>query len=86
MACSRWQNETVAWPHRDATPVGEDEIDRAASAIEQLRIAMLVLAVPIARRIRPSVDIASFAPQRRFDRVRIGRGRPVVPTMLDRHR
>jgi probable F420-dependent oxidoreductase len=86
VARSRRQNESIARSQLNATPIGEDEVDRAASAIQKLRVAVVVLAVPIARCIRPSVHVAGFASKRRLDCARIWRSRSAVPTVLDRHR
>jgi hypothetical protein len=82
---SRREHEPIAWPHRDTSAVSEDEIDRPARAVENLREAVLVLAVRISRRIRPPVNITSFAAQRSLDYSGIGRSWSVVPTMLDLH-
>ena len=86
MARARRQNETVAGSHRDASPIGEHEIDRAAGAVQNLGVAVVVFAIPIARRIRPAVYLTRFASQCRLDRVRIGRGWSAVRSVFDRHR
>src|SRR5512142_1579687 len=58
----RGQHEPVAWSQRERPAIGEHEIDRAARAIEQLRVAVLVSRVAVAWAVRPAVDIACFAP------------------------
>jgi probable F420-dependent oxidoreductase len=85
MARPRRQHEPVARPHRDSSAVTEDEVDRAARAVEKLRVAVLVLAVRIPRRVRPSIDITGFASECHLDRAGIGRRRSAVPTVLDLH-
>jgi len=45
---SRRQNKTIAGRHRDATPIGEDKVDRAERAVEKLGVAVLVLGVTVA--------------------------------------
>src|SRR5213593_1488145 len=84
VARSRREDEPIAWPHRNAS-VGETEIDRAARAIENLCVAVLVLRVGIARRVRPPIHITSFAPERSLDRAGIGRRGFAVATMLRPH-
>src|SRR5712691_3277039 len=85
MARSRRQYETVARSHGDTTCVREDEIDRAASAVEKFGVAVLVLAVAVSGRIRPSIHLTGLVAQRRLDRVGIGRGRAGVPAVFDFH-
>ena len=63
VARSRWQDEAVAGSHRNAS-VGENEFDRAASAVEDFGVSVLVLAVRVARCVRPPVDVTSFAAER----------------------
>ena len=79
------KQEPVARRHGDTFPVRENEIDRAASAVQKLRVAVFVLCVRVARRVRPAVDITSFTPERSFDRGGIRRRGSAVPTMLDGH-
>ena len=81
----RGQHEPVARPHRYTFAAGEDEIDRAAGAVENLRVLVLVLAIRIARRVRPPVHVPSFVAQRSLDRAGIGRRGSVVPTVLELH-
>ena len=78
------QHQAVSRPQSDARSAN-DEIDRTASAVEKLRVAVFVLAVGVARRISPSVDIASFESQRSLDRTRVGRDTGAVPAVLDLH-
>jgi probable F420-dependent oxidoreductase len=46
---------------------------------------VFVLAVPVARRVRPPVHVKSFAAQRGLERFWIGRRECTVPTVLDLH-
>jgi len=79
------QNEPVARSHRKSRAVAENEIDRAASAVEQLRVIVLVLPVAVTRCVRPPVHITSLLSQRGLDRTGFGRRGPVVSTVLDLH-
>jgi hypothetical protein len=83
VARSRWQDEAVAGSHRHAT-VGENELDRAASAVKDFGVSVLVLAVRVARCVRPPVDVTSFAAKRGLYGRGIGRSRIAVPTVLGR--
>ncbi len=82
---SRGEHEPVARPHRDTLAVAQDEIDRAPSAVEKLRVAVLVLAVRVARRIRPPVHLASFATYLSLEVPWSGCCRSAVPPVLDLH-
>ena len=79
------QNEPVARSHRKSRAVAENEIDRAASAVEQLRVIVLVLPVAVTGCVRPPVHITSLLSQRGLDRTGFGRRKPVVSTVLDLH-
>src|SRR6266566_4759269 len=78
VACSRRQDETVAWFHRESSPAREHEIDRAANAVQELSVRVLVLGVGVARRVRPAVYLTSLTLHRSLDRLGIGRGRSGV--------
>jgi hypothetical protein len=83
MACPRRKHETVARPHRHTLAPGEDEIDRTACAVENLRVAVLVLAVGVAGCVRPPVDITGFAPERGLDGAGLGRYKSPVAAVFD---
>src|SRR6266480_3224952 len=81
-----WRHdEAITWPQGDPTSVAQHEVDRAARAVEDLGVRMLVLSVAVVRRVRPLIDIAGFVPQRPFDRVRVGYAAG-VSAVLDLHR
>jgi hypothetical protein len=82
VARSGWYDEPVARSHRDAS-VDEDEVDRAAGAIEKLAVTVLVFAVRVARRVGPSVHVTGFAAQRSLERAGVGRREFAVATVLD---
>ena len=79
------QHEPVAGLHRDSFAASEDEIDRAPCAIENFRVAVFVLAVPVPGRVRPSIHVTGFKPDGGLDRARIRCHIPAVPTMFDLH-
>jgi probable F420-dependent oxidoreductase len=83
---ARRKHEPVARPHRQAFAVSKDEVDRATRAVQDLRVAVLMLRVGIARCIRPAVDVTSFAAKRSFDGARVGRLESAVASMLELHR
>jgi hypothetical protein len=83
VARSRREHETVAWPHRNTSAVGEHEFDRASGAVENLRVAVLVLAVRIARPVRPPVHVARFVAQTGLDPGGIRRRGSAVPPVLN---
>src|SRR2546429_8749035 len=82
---TRQKNEQVSRSNRKSRAVTENEIDRAASAVEQFRVIVLVLPVAVTGCVRPPVDITSLLSQRSLDRTRFRRRGPVVPTVLDLH-
>jgi hypothetical protein len=83
---SPWrQHEPIAGPHREALAVSKDEIDRAARAVENLRVTVLVLAVGVPRRVRPSIYVTGFAPDGGLDRAGIRWHIPAMATMFDLH-
>jgi probable F420-dependent oxidoreductase len=85
VARSGRKDEPVPRSHRDSSAVAEYEIDRAAGAVKKFRVVVLVLAVPVARRVRPPIHVTGLAAQRGLDRVWIGRRKSTVPTVLDLH-
>src|SRR5256886_3318641 len=82
---SRRQQESVARSHRDALPAAEDEVDRAASAVQKLCVLVVVLAIDVARRVRPPVYVASFVTQCSFDRPGVRPRGSAGSTVLDLH-
>lgn len=80
------KHETIARPEREALTAGENEIDRAAGAVQDFRVTVVVLGVGIARCVRPAVDIGRFAPERGLDRARIGRRKTGVRAVIGAHR
>ena len=85
VARSRGQYEPVARRHSNAFSARDNEIDRSPNAVKKFRVVVFVLPVRVARRVRPAVDVTSFAPERGLDRARIGRRASAVPTVLDSH-
>jgi len=82
---SRRQHEPVSGSHRNPFSVAKDEIDRAARAVQNLRVRVVVLAVRVAWRVRPPVHVACFLPERGLEHVRVGRHEFAVPAVLYLH-
>jgi hypothetical protein len=70
------KHQTVAGPHRDAFATGEEEVNRAASAIEKLGVTVLVLAIGITRRVRPPIHVACLAAKKSSIAAGSGADRP----------
>src|SRR5207245_9535658 len=80
---ARREDESVAGSQREPAAVGEDEVDRASRAVQQLRVRVLVLAVAVAGAVRPAIHVTGLTPKRGLDRRGVrGTG---VPVMLDVH-
>lgn len=84
MARVRRHDETVPRPQLDPRAVRQEELDRAANAVEDLPVRVLVLAVPVARSVRPAMYRSSFASQALLE-VLGRRCGSLVRNVLDRH-
>ena len=82
---ARLEHETVARSERDALTARENEIDRASRAVQDFRVAVIVLGVGIARRVRPAIHIGRLTPEGGLDRARIGRYETRVRTVISGH-
>ena len=85
VARSRRQNEPVSRSHRKSSAVTENEIDRAARAVEKFPVVVLVLSVPVARCVRPPVYVTGLLSQRSLDHAGFGRRGSVAAPVLDLH-
>ena len=61
VARPRRDGETVAGMERDPPAIREQELDGPANAVQYLPVGVLVLAVAIARSVRPAMDAARLA-------------------------
>src|SRR6266540_3281799 len=58
---ARGEQHAIAGSQRQRPTVTEDEVDRAARAVEELVVAVAVLRVAVARTIRPAVDVTRLS-------------------------
>src|SRR6185503_1060808 len=55
---SRGQHHPIAGPQRQGAPIAQDEVNRAAGAVQELVVRVRVLLVAVARTVRPPVHVA----------------------------
>jgi hypothetical protein len=62
---------------REGASIAEDEVDRAARAVQELVVRVAMWFVSVARTVRPSVHVSSLAAQLRLDPGQVRQGAAV---------